>query len=99
MIDTKQVDGDGRVQITFTVPADRDAVSVVGDFNDWDPSALPMERQGDVRAASVEVDLGRRYAFRYVTRDGEWFDDDDVSEFEPNGLGGFNGVIDLTIGE
>jgi 1,4-alpha-glucan branching enzyme len=98
MIGTKGVGRDGRVRITFKLPAERGGASVVGDFNAWDPSALRLRRRGTVRAASVELDPGRRYAFRYVTADGEWFDDDDVSEFEPNGLGGFNGVIDLTRG-
>lgn len=104
MIGTRQVGRGGRVRVTFTLPADGDGdgdgdgVSVVGVFNDWDPGALRMRRRGSTRAASVELDSGRRYAFRYVTAEGEWFDDDNVSEYEPNGFGGSNGVIDLTAG-
>jgi len=37
---------DGTVRITFVLPADEPAgaVSVVGDFNDWNPFANPLRR-------------------------------------------------------
>jgi len=97
MIETKPARRKGCVRITFTLPADHDVVSVVGDFNDWDPRALRTRRRGAARSASIEV-LPGRYAFRYVTTDGEWFDDDDVQDVEPNGFGGLNRVIDVRDG-
>ena len=40
--------GDGQVKVTFAIPADggHERVSVVGDFNDWDPVATPLARRG-----------------------------------------------------
>jgi hypothetical protein len=53
-----------------------------------------LRRRGGVRAASIVLVAGRRYAFRYY-RAGKWFNDDDVDEYEPNEFGETNGIIDL----
>lgn len=100
MISTKKVDGGAKVKVTFTLPADAQAdsgdgdVLVLGDFNGWD-RGVKLRRRGDKRSASVVVDPGRRYAFRYRRSDGVWFNDDQ-SDQEPNGFGDTNNVIDLT---
>ena len=93
------------VEVTFSIPVewlDR-PVSVVGDFNDWDPTATPLHRtkkgkkgrRGQVRTATVVLEPGRSYAFRYVDDDERWFDDPDADRMVPNALGGFDGVIDV----
>jgi 1,4-alpha-glucan branching enzyme len=92
------VDDGSHVKVTFALPlhgADS-AVTVVGDFNDWNPDATPMRRRrGDRQSVSVVLGTDRRYAFRYRDRTGNWFDDDQADGFENNGLGGDNGIIDL----
>jgi hypothetical protein len=51
------------VQFVFVAPTARQ-VSVVGDFNDWDPQATPMVVAGGVWSREVEVPVGRHdYAF------------------------------------
>jgi 1,4-alpha-glucan branching enzyme len=68
----------GTVRVTFTLPADepRAAVSVVGDFNDWNPFAHPLrKRTNGTRSAVVTVPAGRRLRFRYLAEGGVWFDD------------------------
>lgn len=89
----------GTVKVTFSVPVEAtgDRVTVVGDFNGWDPSATPMRKRGDARSASVVVEPGRRYGFRYF--DGSrWFNDEEADAYEDNGLGDQNSVVDLTNG-
>jgi 1,4-alpha-glucan branching enzyme len=74
-------DASGAVRITFSLPDARPAgmVSVVGDFNDWDPHAHPLRRRGNgVRSAVVTVPAGRTLRFRYLAEGGTWFDDDTV---------------------
>jgi 1,4-alpha-glucan branching enzyme len=71
-------------------------VSVVGDFNDWQPGVTTFRGRGSIRSATVEVERGRRYAFRYVTEAGEWIDDEESDGYERNEEGVLTGVVDLT---
>ena len=48
------------------------SVSVVGDFNDWDPHATPLHRAGrGVWVASVPLSEGR-YVYSFVVDGTEW---------------------------
>lgn len=97
MIQCTSVKGTDRVKATFRVPIDGHVhpVAVVGDFNDWDPTATPLARRGERCTASVVVDSGRRYAFRYLAESGEWFNDEAADAYESNGMGGDNSILDL----
>lgn len=97
MIRCEPAKGD-KVKVTFSLPAEDPAgkVTVAGDFNDWDPSSTPLRKRGEVRTASVMLDPGTRYSFRYRTADGEWFNDEAAHAYERNEFGGDNAVIDLT---
>ena len=69
----------GTVRVTFELPAAEPvgAVSVVGDFNDWDPYAHPLRKRGNgARTAVVNVPAGSTLHFRYLAEDGVWFDDE-----------------------
>lgn len=99
MIRCEPVKGD-KVKVTFTLPADEPAgkVAVAGDFNEWDATATTLRKRGDSRSASVTLDAGRRYAFRYRAADGSWFNDDGAHAYERNEFGDDNAIIDLTDG-
>jgi hypothetical protein len=74
--------GRGMVELTFTVPAQvtEGPVSVVGDFNDWDPRAHPMTRQADgSHSTTIRFPQGITVCFRYLAHPGHWFDDPDVN--------------------
>ena len=69
----------GSVRVTFALPADEPcgAVSVVGDFNDWNPFAHPLRRRANgTRSAAVTVQAGSKLSFRYLAEGGVWFDDE-----------------------
>ena len=92
----KATNDDGKVDVTFAVAADSfpGTIYVVGDFNDWDAEATPLTgRDGEWVRATVTVATGGRYAFRYRTDDGRWFNDEGADDYEPNEFGGSNGVI------
>jgi hypothetical protein len=67
MIKTSKPRRDGMVRVTFALPVDEPAagVSVVGDFNDWDPYANPLRiRANRTRSARTSfffdvVDLAK----------------------------------------
>lgn len=82
MVKTSKPRRDGMVRVTFTLPAAEPAaaVSVVGDFNGWDPWAHPLRRRtNQTRSASVTVPTGSTLRFRYLAEGGYWFNDDTLS--------------------
>jgi 1,4-alpha-glucan branching enzyme len=90
------IKGRRAVKVNFVLPSDAVAgnVSVVGDFNGWDPFAHPLQpRRNGTRSAVVTLPPGHRFAFRYLAEGGRWHDDDTVGAVEPNGIGGYNTVI------
>ena len=79
LIKTAKPGRKGDVRVTFALPVDEPggAVSVVGDFNDWDPFAHPLQRRANgIRSASVTVKAGSTLRFRYLAEGGVWFDDE-----------------------
>lgn len=97
MIRTQTVAHEGKVEVEFVLPDAPDGpLSVVGDFNGWDPHVTPMLPGAEGYEATVTVDAGRRYAFRYLGVDGTWFNDDTVGTYEPGPYGADNCVIDVT---
>ncbi|MFG2982272.1 isoamylase early set domain-containing protein [Streptomyces sp. NPDC048258] len=68
-----------RTEVTFVLPADipPGPVSVVGDFNDWDPHAHPLvPRRDDARAVTVALPRKTSHSFRYLAAGDYWFNDD-----------------------
>jgi 1,4-alpha-glucan branching enzyme len=79
--------------ITFVLGAEAGPVSVVGDFNDWDPSAHPLKRRSNgTRSVTVDVGSGR-HRFRYLDEGGTFFDDPDADGTEANGYGETHSLI------
>ena len=76
----KKTETDDGVKLTFVVPEEVvDApVSVVGDFNDWDPFAHPMRRRSNgTRSVGVTLPPGETVEFRYLADGGVWLVDDE----------------------
>jgi 1,4-alpha-glucan branching enzyme len=82
LIKTARPGHNGTVRVTFALPADVPCgdVSVVGDFNGWDPFANPLRRRANgTRSAAVTVLAGSTLRFRYLAEGGIWFDDESVT--------------------
>ena len=69
------------IKVTFALPlseADQ-PVSVLGDFNGWDPTAHPLKKRSNgTRSATIEVAPGQALRFKYLAADGTWFCDPDT---------------------
>src|SRR4029078_13743319 len=75
------------VLVTFMIDDER-PVSVVGDFNGWDPHRDPFVEEIDGRRyVTVSVPADTVTCFRYLADGGEVFDDAAADRIEPNGYG------------
>jgi 1,4-alpha-glucan branching enzyme len=92
----------GDVLITFMIDDVR-PVSVVGDFNDWDPQSDPFVEELDGRRyVTVSVPADTVACFRYLADTGEdgggeFYDDPAADRLEPNGFGQTHGVLDKSL--
>ena len=96
MIKQTQVKGSKKVKVNFVLRKDSTAgkVSVVGDFNGWDPFVHPLKpRSNGTKSVSVTLPVSQRFAFRYLDEHGQWLDDEAAHEYVDNGIGGVNSVV------
>ena len=70
---------------------------LVGEFNDWSISATPMKRsKTGAFSATVELEKGRSYQFRYLLGQSHWENDPDADDYLPTPFGdSHNSVISL----
>lgn len=88
MIKVAKPTSSGTVRVSFVLPAAEPAgaVSVVGDFNDWNPYAHPLrKRASGIRSAVVTLPAGSTLRFRYLAEGGVWFDDDTAGACDGQG--------------
>lgn len=76
----------GICKVTFAVPESRDNgvqnIHVVGEFNNWSPSATPMKRsKKGFFTASLDLEQGRQYQFRYLIDDQRWENDPEADNW------------------
>ena len=81
--------------VTFTVHADKGkAVYLAGEFNGWDPTAKKMAYKAGVYTATLKLEAGKSYQYKFVI-DGTWCADPENANSVPNDQGTFNSVIDV----
>ena len=99
MIGKEPVAGNGRVRVVFRLPRIDSAnrISVVGEFNDWDSTATPMSRRSPEAdwTATLELEAGLRYRFRYLLDGKKWLNDWYADDYEDNAFGTSDSVLDL----
>jgi len=71
------------------------SVCVAGDFNNWSPSATPMQRHERLRVWQTCVPLKRgRYRYRLIV-DGKWMADPHNDRTEVNPFGEYDSIIEV----
>ncbi len=89
---------DGSIQLRFQPghPESTQSLHVVGDFNDWERDADPMQRQAD-NSFSIRLALAPgRYEYKFVVN-GEWFvADPNCPDSVDDGYGGRNSVMHVS---
>ena len=69
-------------------------VALAADFNDWRPEKNPMKalKNGDF-TATVDLEKGREYQFRYVVDGGTWVTDDMADKYVRCNYGDCNNAV------
>lgn len=71
-----------------------DHVSLVGEFNEWDPKANAMKKlkTGDF-TVTVNLEKGKEYEFKYLADKTEWLNEADADKLVANEYQGENSVV------
>ncbi|MGD8465821.1 MAG: isoamylase early set domain-containing protein [Anaerolineae bacterium] len=89
----------GMVDVTFELSSSMwaERVNLVGDFNDWDTTATPMVRsRSDANwKVTVQMEAGKRHAFRYLIDGKEWLNDWHADDHVENPYGSYDSIVDL----
>ena len=68
------------------------SVSVAGEFNNWDASANPMEKDDSNWKIKLDLDPGK-YAYKFVVNGTDWMIDPNNPETVDDGYGGQNSLL------
>lgn len=86
----------GKVLVTFQVSQHiwADVVHLVGDFNNWNPTSLPMHHTPhNGWELTIALEKGRAYQYRYLLDGKYWLNDCNADGYAPNPFGGENSVV------
>ena len=88
-------------KVTFRIPEDIGSFAgtahVVGEFNDWDFFSTPMKKlKSGAFTATLNLEKGREYQFRYLLDNKSWENDANADKFVATPFGDSeNSVIAL----
>ena len=89
-----------KVTFEFDHGAAREArvVSIVGDFNDWDPSSDPMKptKNGGF-SKTLKLKCGDSYQFRYIIDDSVWENEAEADDYVATPFGSDNSVVEVFV--
>ena len=69
--------------LTPEIVGDATDALLLGDFNNWDPNAgigLKVQKDGTL-AATVALEPGKTYQYRYFLSDGRWVNDANATQY------------------
>jgi 1,4-alpha-glucan branching enzyme len=82
------------IKVTFDLPpgAARESVRLVGEFNHWEGTPLQRQKDGNWKA-TVALDPGREYQFRYLVDGERWENEPDADGYARNPYGEDNSIV------
>ncbi len=82
-----------KVTFRYEPKPNETSVFLMGSFNSWNRTTLPMKRVDGVFERTLLLDAGR-YEYKFVV-DGKEVIDEKNPVKQPNGFGGYNSIIDV----
>ena len=91
-------------KVTFSLPKEAVdgamEVEILGDFNNWEAEkAIPMKAKNGEYSATVELEPGKEYQFRYLIDHKTWENDWAADKYVPTPFGVENSVVLATAAE
>jgi len=85
-----------RRKVTFLLEnADANEVFLIGDFNKWNPKSHPMRSdENGAWVRNVLIPPGE-YEYKFIV-DGQWKEDLQNDQLNPNCFGTYNNIINVT---
>lgn len=86
---TKKALKSNKCKVSFKIDAkaakDFASASLVGDFNNWDPSKEVMKKLKKDGSFSIQktLDVGKEYQFKYVLDGSQWSNEPEADKFAP----------------
>jgi 1,4-alpha-glucan branching enzyme len=85
-------------KVTFNLPKaaikDGKKVSLVGDFNKWNPEITPLKQlKNGSFSTTIELLSGRTYRFKYLIDHFRWENDWHADTYLPNPYGGEDSAV------
>ena len=84
---------------TFSIPTklipEAQTVEIVGEFNDWNlENGIAMKKQKNgIFKATVELESGKEYQFRYLVDGQTWFNDEKADAYVTTPFGSENCIV------
>jgi 1,4-alpha-glucan branching enzyme len=91
-----EVGGKLVARVTFTLPSSiwADTIHLVGDFNHWNRTSHPLQRDREGGwQITLDLEVGRVYQFRYLRDGREWMNDNQSDAYVANPYGSDNSVV------
>lgn len=88
-------------KVTFRLPkkvaGQAESVHLVGDFNNWETHATPMNKlKSRSFTTTLDLKVGREYQFRYLIGETDWENDGEADKYVPTSFPGVeNSVVVL----
>jgi 1,4-alpha-glucan branching enzyme len=89
-----------KVRVIFTLPAHAgdESVRLVGDFNNWDQTAMPMARNKDGDwEVKLDLEPDQEFQFRYLVNGRVWRNDPAADGFVRNPFGSENSLVSTKV--
>lgn len=83
-------------RVTFKTDVLEEAknVSLLGDFNEWDPKTHCLKPRKDGSfSLTVSLDAGKDYRFRYLVDGSNWTNETEADKLVPNQFGSRDSLI------
>ena len=83
-------------KIQFSLKVDAEKVSLVGEFNNWNPDADPMRKDENGTWTKTKMLLTGNFEYKFLV-DGEWMQDPENMRTCPNCFGTLNNVVKVVL--